>query len=188
MPSSEPIAPQMHDAGTVFEKTELGREAVANRNAALHPRLRTLLILIDGRKTFKQLMEALLGLTMPLAGTPAITTLLAGGYIRAVKPGKPTGAGLVPPIQGPVTRAGPLSREAAADYAQKLSRGKEYVLGYMTRYLGRDTHTVLGALLEAKSHSQFISELQLCHQILVDVASAEEANIMIANCKALFKS
>ncbi len=174
-------------ADTVFEKTALGRDVVASRSPALHPRMRTLLILIDGHKTAKQLMEALMGLTMPVAGMPAIETLIAGGYVRVKEPASAPKVGATPRIPGPVTHTGPLSGEPALIYAQKLQRSKQYVLGYMTKYLGRETHTVLGALLDAESHSQFIAELQLCHQILVDVASPGEAKLMIDNCKALFK-
>ena len=167
------------DRSAIYEKTSLGREAVAQRRGELAPRIRTLLILVDGRKTGQNLMDAMLGLTMPLGGQDALKVLIEGGYIVAVQAAKPAVIAEIPAVTQTITQD--------ENYQLKLENTKRYVLGYMTRYLGRDAHIVLGALVDANSHSQFVRELQLCYQIIVDLASAAEAQALIANCKAMLK-
>ena len=167
------------DRTAVYEKTPLGRQAVTQRRGELAPRVRTLLILVDGRKSGQMLVDAMLGLTMPLDGHDALQVLLDGGYISLLQPLKPLATSDVPTTPPTVVQD-----EA---YLLKLENTKRYVLGYMTRYLGRDAHLVLGALVDANSHSQFVRELQLCYQIIVDLASAAEAQALIANCKAMLK-
>mgnify|MGYP003576481786 CR=1 FL=1 len=41
-----------------FAKTEKGREEIRDRKYALQPRLRTLLVMIDGSKTADELVQA----------------------------------------------------------------------------------------------------------------------------------
>ena len=171
------------DPNAIYEKTLLGRNAVALRRGELAPRMRTLLILVDGRKSGQALMDAMLGITMPLDGFNALQVLLDGGYIVKQAPSSHGLAGK--PSTAPTT---PFTVAPDEVYLAKLENTKRYVLGYMTRYLGRDTHIVLGALVDAKSHSQFVRELQLCHQIIVDVASATEAQALITNCKQMLKA
>jgi hypothetical protein len=46
----------------VFDKTEKGREEIATRKHHLAPRLRTLLVLIDGKQGKEELLKKVAGL------------------------------------------------------------------------------------------------------------------------------
>ena len=63
---------------SIYDKTAKGREEIATRKHQLAPRLRTLLVLIDGRKTEEELLRNVAGLGLT-AG--ALTELLAGEFI-----------------------------------------------------------------------------------------------------------
>ena len=63
---------------SIYDKTAKGREEIAKRGHQLAPRLRTLLVLIDGRKTEEELLRNVAGLGLT-AG--ALGELLAGEFI-----------------------------------------------------------------------------------------------------------
>lgn len=63
---------------SIYDKTAKGREEIAKRGHQLAPRLRTLLVLIDGRKTEEELLRNVAGLGLT-AG--ALSELLAGEFI-----------------------------------------------------------------------------------------------------------
>jgi hypothetical protein len=64
----------------IFDKTDKGREEIATRKYRLAPRLRTLLLLIDGKQTTGQLLQKIAGLD-----ETSITELLDGEFIQAVQ-------------------------------------------------------------------------------------------------------
>lgn len=63
---------------SIYDKTAKGREEIATRKYQLAPRLRTLLVLVDGNKAEEELLRNVAGLG--LTGT-AITELLAQEFI-----------------------------------------------------------------------------------------------------------
>lgn len=63
---------------SIYDKTAKGREEIATRKHQLAPRLRTLLVLIDGRKTEEELLRNVAGLGLT---SDALNTLLEGEFI-----------------------------------------------------------------------------------------------------------
>lgn len=63
----------------IFDKTDKGREEIATRKYRLAPRLRTLLLLIDGKQTTSQLIQKIAGLE-----EQSIDELLNGGFIQDI--------------------------------------------------------------------------------------------------------
>jgi hypothetical protein len=76
------------DASTLYQKTRKGEEEIKNRQLKLPPKLRTMLILIDGRKTIAQLnaLAAQLGTGDDYAAQLEGHGLIAGGTSAAVPP------------------------------------------------------------------------------------------------------
>lgn len=64
-----------------FAKTEKGREEIRDRKHALQPRLRTLLVMIDGSKTADELVQAARRLG---GGQDVLQELLKEGFIDEV--------------------------------------------------------------------------------------------------------
>ena len=73
---------------TVFDKTSAGREEITTRKQHLATRLRTLLLLVDGKRNTAELMASVAGLGLD---EKALIQLLEGGFIQpsAVDDGNP---------------------------------------------------------------------------------------------------
>ena len=65
----------------LFDKTDKGREEIATRKYHLAPRLRTLLLLIDGKHSVESLLKQVAGLGL---SEQSLNELAAQGFIRAV--------------------------------------------------------------------------------------------------------
>lgn len=81
------------DKQTVFVKTDQGRDALTSRPAGLGPRLRSLLIMVDGKRSVGEL-DKMLG--SEGAAAPLLEQLAAEGWIEG---GAPVAA---PPVAAPV--------------------------------------------------------------------------------------
>jgi hypothetical protein len=66
---------------SIFDKTDKGREEIATRKHHLTPRLRTLLLLVDGKHSTQDLLRQVTGLGL---GEQNLTELLRDGFIQAV--------------------------------------------------------------------------------------------------------
>ena len=63
---------------SIYDKTAKGKEEIATRKHQLATRLRTLLVLIDGRRTEEELLRNVAGLGL---GASALAELVEHGYI-----------------------------------------------------------------------------------------------------------
>ncbi|HEX3061652.1 MAG TPA: hypothetical protein VHP55_03245 [Usitatibacter sp.] len=70
-------------AADIYRKTDLGLAEVKERRHKLNPRVRTMLIMIDGSHTEAQLMEGAEGVGAP---RDFLDQLLAAGLIERVAP------------------------------------------------------------------------------------------------------
>ncbi|HJV74022.1 MAG TPA: hypothetical protein VJ654_07365 [Noviherbaspirillum sp.] len=66
---------------TVFDKTEKGREEITTRKYQLAPRLRTLLVMIDGKQSADELLQKVGGLGL---NQESIGELLENGFIHVI--------------------------------------------------------------------------------------------------------
>lgn len=98
----------------IFDKTDKGREEIATRQYHLAPRLRTLLLLVDGKQSAADLLGKVgsLGLT-----EESVTELLENGFIRAATPASP-----------PESISQPISATPAAQATAPLEAGHQAVL------------------------------------------------------------
>ena len=106
---------------TVFDKTPAGREEIATRRQHLATRLRTLLLLVDGKRNTAELMASVAGLGLD---EKALVQLLEGGFIQPSAdddgrraPIGPSAETLPAPETQPT--APPASPELAADAAHE---------------------------------------------------------------------
>jgi hypothetical protein len=101
---------------TLFDKTARGREEIATRGHALAPRLRTLLLLVDGKTDSAILLSKVAGLGL---SQEHLKTLLEGGMIQLHEQPHDTRAADVGAIAvpGQAVNAGP-----ATTHGTKLER------------------------------------------------------------------
>jgi hypothetical protein len=67
----------------IYDKTVKGREEIASRCYQLAPRLRSLLVMIDGRQPIEELLPKVAGLGL---GEANVQSLLDEGFIEPAKP------------------------------------------------------------------------------------------------------
>lgn len=65
----------------IFDKTDKGREEIATRKYQLAPRLRTLLVLVDGKQNTAELMQKVGGIGL---NEQNLAELLENGFIQSV--------------------------------------------------------------------------------------------------------
>jgi hypothetical protein len=75
------------DKSAVIAKTDAGREALTSRPAGLTPRLRSLLIMVDGKRTVGELDKMLGG---DGSAAPLLDQLLAQGWVQTTGPAPAT--------------------------------------------------------------------------------------------------
>lgn len=96
---------------TILDKTDKGREEIATRKYQLAPRLRTLLVMIDGKQSKESLLTKVAGLGLT---DENITQLLDSGFIHiiATLPG-----GAIAPVTAPVAADNPVTTPPSAQAA-----------------------------------------------------------------------
>ena len=98
-------------SSSVYDKTDKGRDEIATRQFRLPARMRTLLVLADGRRPLEALLSNVAGLGL---GQPHVDELLAGGFISLVP-------GTAPAPVLPAAEPNPASARARA-VARQVAR------------------------------------------------------------------
>jgi hypothetical protein len=101
----------------LYVKTALGLTELKSRAAGLSPRLRSLLVMIDGSRPAEQL----LALSSGIGGAAALDELLRGGFIEP--------AATPAPAEGPAPVPAPATPAAAGD-PSKVGAGKMVLRRY----------------------------------------------------------
>jgi hypothetical protein len=99
---------------TVYRKSAKGQLEIETRVNRLHPRLRTVLILVDGRRNDDELRSLI-----QVDADATLLALIEGGYIEVSAGAAPAGASPSPPAQAPV--AGQARAAAPASAAPAMA-------------------------------------------------------------------
>lgn len=102
---------------TIFDKTDKGREEISTRKYQLAPRLRTLLVLVDGKQTKDELLKKVTGLGLT---AESIDELINNGFIQVIASSAPAVAAPTDPV--PAKAAEP--QPEAAISSQVLPEGQ----------------------------------------------------------------
>ncbi|MES2832155.1 MAG: hypothetical protein V4695_09195 [Pseudomonadota bacterium] len=90
---------------TIFDKTAKGREEIATRQHHIAPRLRTLLLLVDGKRDVVELMAKVAGLGLD---KNALDELLKGEFIQQAEPLATAADAVAPTEPAPIPATQPL--------------------------------------------------------------------------------
>jgi hypothetical protein len=155
-----------------YAKTEKGQDEIKRRTAGLGPRLRSLLVMVDGTTTAGQLAFRLNGLG---ASVELIDTLVSGGFIRET--GDPTmsekGAGAAP-LAGDI-------RPALANDSMKIGAAKAVLRRYAKLASGVFNERSLNKRVDA-AHSGL--DIEACLQAFVEYFHAHGNDGAAANVTA----
>ena len=160
----------MFSRGTTYRKSGKGAEAIASRLHGLPPRLRSLLIVVDGKKDGQDLLKFAANLGDANA---MVADLIEGGFIEPV-PGTETlvanapEAGSTPP-QTAVTAA-----PAAAPTGIPLPQAKRLAVRLLVDLMGPMADDACIGIESAKNPEQFMSAVKKAHG-LVQAFRGEDA-------------
>lgn len=152
----------------ILAKTAAGVEEIASRARRIPPRLRTLLILVDGRRTAAELIQTGAALGDPRVG---LAQLYQQGFVALANP---------PPIASsrsaappPDNRPPPVlhhARPAATPHQRRsLALARLYLQNAMEQSLRYGDEPVRDRLREATSRAELVAVFELCRQIAAEI-------------------
>lgn len=153
----------------IFRKTEQGVQVMANRGA-LAPRERSVLILVDGRRPYRELA------TLPHA-EEAVQTLLAQGYIEALAQTAPAApaAAAVGADEGPPTGPRPTP----------LAKAQRLAVRRLTDMLGPAAEEMCIRLEKTRSPQEFLAAVRRIEAPLRDAVGAQQAARFVQEVESL---
>ena len=162
---------------TIYRKTDKGQAEIETRLFMLLPRMRTALILVDGRRTEAQLAKL-------IPGDPATSlhALLAEGFIEPTtraEPRSPPPAPLAPLAPAPLAPLAPppahpaVSRAASAPANTPLQRRRRDAIGALHDQLGTQAEPVIARLEKCQDWHHLLPMLQIARQVLLNARGAQ---------------
>lgn len=147
----------MLDTTAIYQKTDTGSQALAARSPALTPRLRSLLILVDGKRTCPELMQVAQALG---DGEQLLAQLLALGFMQARAPAAP--------VAEPAATTAPPSG-LSLPQAQRLAVRK------LTDLLGPTAEEVCMRIEATRTPQEFAVAIERAEEMLRRVAGPRKA-------------
>lgn len=155
----------MFSPSLVYRKSDKGAEAIAARLHGLTPKLRSLLIIVDGKKTGQDLLKFAANLGDAQA---MVTELISGGFIEPT-PGSGA-SGSAPSVgnsaQEPAQTAAVDATEtptAATRPSVPLPEAKRLAVRLLNDLMGPAAETACIAIESAKNADQFMTAVRKAH-------------------------
>jgi hypothetical protein len=164
----------MFNKQAIYHKTPKGMESIANRHSGLGPRLRSLLIMIDGKRSFSDL-NALTGECEAL-----LAQLAQDGMIEPAGGTAPASAGPSsswPDSQAATTAPTPL-------VVVSLPEAKRVATRLLVEMLGPTSEMLCMKIESAGNLADFVSAVKRAREIVRDVKGAGAAERFIAEIEA----
>lgn len=160
----------MFNKQAIYHKSPKGMESIANRHSGLGPRLRSLLIMIDGKRSFSDLV----GLTGECESL--LEQMAQDGLIEPVGGTAPMAEGSPstwPDSQSAATAPTPL-------VVVSLSEAKRCAARLLVELLGPTSEVLCMKIESADKLADFVSAVKRAREIVRDVRGAVAAERFIA--------
>lgn len=158
----------------VYRKTAKGQAEIETRADRLAPRLRTALILVDGRRGSDDLARL-----FPAEPEATLRALLERGYVEVVG---------VTATPGIAAREADLPIELPAADPQAFARLRRDAVRHITDRLGPQADSIATRIEKAADAGQLVPHFQLARQVLRDqrgaAAAAEFERLFMATASA----
>lgn len=154
------------DKSRIYRKTAKGTEAVATRDRALQPRLRSLLILVDGKRPFEELARM-----TPAGFEESMDQLVELGLVE------PAEAAAVSQQQAATTAPSPLAPSSGAAAPVSLAEAQRFAVRRLSDMLGPASDEICLRIERTKSASEFLAAVHKAEQLVdsnLGKARAEE--------------
>lgn len=171
---------------TIYHKTAKGHEAIATRAHGLVGRMRSLLILVDGKRPQSALQALAAGLgDIP----PMLAELQANGFIASTAapaappdPPRPTAA------QAPETAAARPPANAAGQAppaaTMALPQAKTFATRQLMQILGPTSDALCLRIESARDRAEFVIAVQRAYGVVADIRGRAQAELFGALIEA----
>lgn len=155
----------------IYHKTAKGAEAIANRHSGLPPKLRSLLIMVDGRRSYADLS----GVAAVLGDSEALLSQL-------------TDAGLIEPVSAAApaaVAAGQVEATTPAALAPvTLPEAKRFASHLLMDMLGPTSDVLCMKIEAAHNIAEFVAAVKRARDIVRDIKGAHAAEHFVAELEA----
>lgn len=157
----------MSNAATVYRKTDAGIEAIASRDAALAPKLRRLLILINGADSAGDLCRKL---ALPDSDLSVFEQLVALGFAEVSHD-----AALVSRTRG----------MHGAQEAPRFLKAKAYMLEVATSLLSDHSHAIVKSVHQADDEAALLACAEACRKLIAALSDRATADNFLAKVRSM---
>ena len=165
-----------------YTKTAKGQEAIATRSHSLAARMRSLLILVDGKRP----QSALQALAAGFGDVPAmLAALQSDGFItstdalaapataRAPSSSQPAAAAGIVVLTAPANAPG----QAAAAVALTLPQAKTFATRQLMQILGPTSDVLCLRVEAARNRQEFVEAIRRAYTVLADIRGRAQADL-----------
>ena len=142
------------DKGSIYRKSKKGTEAMASRDRNLQPRLRSLLILVDGKRSVDELARM-----APAGFEESLDQLVQLGLIERAEAAAPAQA------QREITAPAPLASNPAAP-AVSLAEAQRFAVRRLSDMLGPASDDICMRIERTRNAGEFRAVLQKAEQLI----------------------
>ncbi|MDO9419414.1 MAG: hypothetical protein Q7T66_02005 [Herminiimonas sp.] len=161
----------MLDKQAIYHKTPKGAQAIANRQSGLSPKLRSLLIMVDGKRAYPDLTALT---TADGDCEQMLSQLVQDGLIEPVGGTLPVGAASDAPFPERVaTTPAPL-------VAASLPEAKRFTSHLLVDMLGPTSDVLCMKIESAGNLAEFVSAVKRARDVVRDIKGASAAERFIA--------
>lgn len=167
----------MANQNAIYRKTPKGVEAMASRQSGLAPRLRSLLIMVDGKRSYAELAA----MAAALGSAEQFPQLENEGWIEpAVADEK-----VLPP---PESSTPPPSPVSAAERAARLVKARSFTSHLLENTLGPVAEPLCIKIEAARNLADFVAAVRRARDIVREIKGDGEADRFIAQVEAKIPS
>lgn len=166
----------MSDKQVIYQKTQKGSEAVANRHSGLAPRLRSLLIMVDGKRSYAELTT----MAAALGDPQRLSELEAEGLVAPAVAEEKTMPAALEPADVPPKPAAAAAPQRAANLAQ-AQRFSSHLLEHL---LGPMAEPLCIKIEGARDLADFVAVIKRAREIVREIRGAAEAERFVAKIEA----
>lgn len=166
----------MPDKQVIFQKTQKGTDAIANRHSGLAPRLRSLLIMVDGKRTFTELAA----MAAALGDSQRLSELEVEGLIEPARAEEKT-------MPAALEAAGVQQQPAAAASPQRasnLAQAQRFSSHLLEQLLGPTAEPLCIKIESARDLADFVVVIKRAREIVREIKGSAEAERFVAQIEA----
>ena len=157
----------------IYHKTAKGAEAIANRQSGLAPKLRSLLIMVDGKRTHAELTT----IATSLGDAERLAELESEGLVEPVAAEEKTMPTPLEPADSPV--AAPAHPRAA-----NLAEARLFSSHLLENMLGPTAEPLCIKIEATRDLPDFIAAIKRAREVVRDVKGSAEAERFVAQIEA----